>query len=77
MRKIFWTIIVLGTLSASPQASGETACDVWIKEFDRRAVAFNSDCVQSGRVLNSNDYCTQERRVLDAQQSRIFRACRR
>jgi hypothetical protein len=77
MRKIFWTIIVLGTLSASLPASGETACDVWIKEFDRRAVAFNSECVDSGRALNSHDYCTRESRALDAQQSRIFRACRR
>jgi hypothetical protein len=77
MRKMVWLTIVLAILSASPEASGQTQCDAWIKDFDMRAVAFNSQCIRSGLLRNGNGYCRGEDRVLGSELSRISYQCPR
>jgi len=73
MRKIFWTIIVLGTLNGSLALSDPIACEVWIKELDKRTATFNVQCL--GSPFNS--YCNREFRALASQKFKILDECNR
>jgi hypothetical protein len=75
MRKMFWTIVALGILGASLQASAQTACDEWLKEWDKRTQVFNSQCVGSSRNLSRNEYCKLEGAVLETKRFRILQQC--
>jgi hypothetical protein len=75
MRKIFWTMILLATLSASVQASAETVCDAWRKDWGNRTQVFNAQCVRSSLNYSQSDYCTQEAAALQRQRFRILNQC--
>jgi len=77
MRKIAWLIIVLGILSASAEAFGQTQCDAWKTDFDTRAVAFTSQCIRSRLLVSGNDYCRRENLALESQRSRVLHECPR
>jgi hypothetical protein len=77
MQKIFWTMILFATLSASLQASAQTMCDAWRKEWGKRTEVFNIECVSSSVNYTRRDYCKREAAALDAERFKILHQCRR
>jgi hypothetical protein len=75
MRKIFWTVILLATLSGSLQASAQTMCNAWRKDWDERTKAFNSECVPSSLNYSRRDDCNREAGLLEIERRRILYQC--
>jgi len=59
------------------QAAAQTRCQVWLKELDDRAHAFNSQCAGSSFNYSRREYCQREAGALETERFKILHQCDR